>query len=482
MMKLGLRAKFFLYSNTLIVVTMAAVAVIAVIHERRVQHEAIIARGGSLAEALAIGVRLELSQQDISDEQVQERIGDLLSEVVDGNRDFLRYLAVANTDGSVVLGSRPDIRLRRFEPLGGAKLKVRSQSAQGGGLLEMWVPLGEVGARVLVLGFSLEPIEQEVRSVARRVVFAGLGLMFLASLLTAVYVETLIRPLFKLNETMKRASGGDLSVRAPVRRGDEVGELSDAFNLMMDELEAAREREEIQRSQLAHTEKMAAVGTLAAGVAHEVNNPLAGVLACIENIRADPDDTEMREKYVELIRDGLKRIERTVANLLDFSRPREVRLEPSSLNHSIRHVVELVGYQIRSSNVEVEFDLDPGRALVMADHFQAEQLLLNLVLNAMQAMPDGGTLKLSTRRRRDKVIVEVKDSGIGISAEDRERIFDPFFTTREVGEGTGLGLTVSDSIVAAHGGKLEVDSTVGEGSTFRLIFDAIPGSVDRGEA
>ncbi len=482
MVKLGLRAKFFLYSNTLIVVTMSMVAVVAVMRERRVQNEAIITRGQSLMEALAIPVRENLSDQASSDSRMQEQIEAYFAEALEANRDFLRYLAVVAGDGTVVFASDSEVRLRRFESAARLGATTRILAARGGGVLEMWTVLGTQPARALLLGFSLDPIEEKVRSVARWIVLAGLALMFFNSLLTAVYVETLIRPIFKLNQTMKRASGGDFSVRAPVRRGDEVGELSDAFNLMMDDLEDARDREKIQRSQLAHTEKMAAVGTLAAGVAHEVNNPLAGVLACIENIRAHPDDDAMRERYIELIRDGLKRIERTVANLLDFSRPREVRLEPSSLNHSIRHVVELVGYQLRAAQVEVEFDLDPGRALIMADHFQAEQLLLNLVLNAMQAMPGGGTLSLSTRRRRDKVVVEVTDTGVGISAENRDRIFDPFFTTREVGEGTGLGLTVSDSILAVHGGSMEVQSTVGEGSTFRLVFDAIPNPPEKGDA
>ena len=111
---------------------------------------------------------------------------------------------------------------------------------------------------------------------------------------------------------MKRAALGNLGVRALARTGDEVGELADAFNRMMDELEAARDREKVQRAQLAHTEKMAAVGTLAAGVAHEVNNPLAGILACIENMKADPEDAEIRDRYLDLIVDGLNRIERTV--------------------------------------------------------------------------------------------------------------------------------------------------------------------------
>jgi signal transduction histidine kinase len=252
-----------------------------------------------------------------------------------------------------------------------------------------------------------------------------------------------------------------------------VGELADAFNRMMDELEDVRELEKVQRAQLAHTEKMVAVGTLAAGVAHEVNNPLSGVLACIESIRDNPDDSELRQRYLELSRDGLKRIEHTVANLLGFSRQRDLSPERTSINHSLQHVAELAEYQLRRAGVEVHLELDQDHAMVMADHFQMEQLFLNLVLNAIQAMPEGGTLTLRTRVKDGKVVAEVRDTGIGIPSQIRERIFDPFFSTREVGEGTGLGLAVSDSIVAAHGGRIEVESREGHGSVFRVIFDAM---------
>lgn len=173
---------------------------------------------------------------------------------------------------------------------------------------------------------------------------------------------------------------------------------------------------------------------------------------------------------MDLIGDGLKRIERTVTNLLDFSRRREIRPEPTSINHNLRHVVELVGYQLRRADIEVVFDLDEGEALAMADHFQMEQLFLNLVLNAIDAMPDGGTLTLRTRDEGDEIVVEVTDTGVGIPDDIRDRLFDPFFTTRDVGEGTGLGLAVSDSIVAAHGGTIDVESAVGQGTTFRLTF------------
>jgi signal transduction histidine kinase len=209
-----------------------------------------------------------------------------------------------------------------------------------------------------------------------------------------------------------------------------------------------------------------------------VNNPLAGVLASIENMRENPDDEAMRDRYLRLIADGLKRIERTVANLLNFARPREIRLEPTSINHNLKHVVELVEYQLRAHGVEVNMDLDQNPAVVEADHFQMEQLFLNLVLNALDAMRDGGKLYLRTRVRGGKVIAEVRDTGHGIPAEIRDHIFDPFFTTREVGEGTGLGLAVSGSIVAAHGGRFEVESKVGRGTTFRIILTAMPGEWD----
>jgi signal transduction histidine kinase len=295
-------------------------------------------------------------------------------------------------------------------------------------------------------------------------------------------VETLIRPILGLNETMKRAGRGDLSVRCDDRRRDEVGELASAFNRMMDELEAAQKREAVRQTQLAHTEKMAAMGTLAAGVAHEVNNPLAGILACSENLEAVLDEPEAVREYLGLIRDGLHRIERTIQNLLDFSRSHEMTLEPTSINHNLRHVVELADYQLRQRGIEVRMDLAPDEPVVLADHLQMEQLFLNLVLNAVQAMPEGGRLTLRTRIEEGTVIAEVEDSGTGIDPSIRDRIFDPFFTTREVGEGTGLGLAVSDTIVRAHGGSIEVESVVGQGSVFRIRLPLPDAGNERGRA
>jgi signal transduction histidine kinase len=479
MIRLGLRARFFLYSNSVIAVTMVLVTFFWMLHERRSLHEAFINRGRSIVDAMALPMTVALEQTPAPTiAGARDTAAEYIAEILTRNPDFVRYVIVSDVGGTVTHASSRDLLGHHFDrPLGpgsiGAPPEVWiRQDRSGERLLEVRTALDGTSSFLgsLAVGFSLDPIELSVAAVVRYAALVAVVLMLLNSAVTALYVETLIRPILTLNETMKRA---DLGVRAAAGSGDEVGELSEAFNRMMDELQAAREREEAQRAQLVHAEKMAAVGTLAAGVAHEVNNPLAGITACLENLRANPDDDEMRSRYLNLIGDGLTRIERTITNLLNFSRQREVKLEPTSLNHSLRHVVELVGYQLRQAGVEVVLDLDSDHAMVMADHFQMEQLFLNLVLNAISAMSEGGTLTLKTRVRRGEVIVDVQDTGTGIPEEIRDRVFDPFFTTREVGEGTGLGLAVSHSIVAAHGGTIEVDSELGVGTTFRVRFAAM---------
>ncbi|MEP0774723.1 MAG: HAMP domain-containing protein [Acidobacteriota bacterium] len=476
MLGLGLRTKFFLYSNTLIIVTMGLVAVIGIAHEREVRYEAIRGRGISLTEALAIPITDSLMNEELGLVPETGLIENYITEVLARNQDLMRYVVVADASGVVTHSNRWELMGQRFRralgprsATGGAEVEMQTSSA-GERLLEVRAPLA-ISTKFwgsVAVGFSLEPVEKEVRAIGQRAALLALVLMIGNSVLTALYVETLIRPILHLHQTMKRAGRGEYAARAMVRRGDEVGELADAFNRMMDELEEGHEREEVRRSQLLHTEKMAAVGTLAAGVAHEVNNPLAGILTCIEQIRANPEDPELRQRYLDLMEDGIRRIAHIVENLLDFSRPRDIRPEPTPINHNLLHVVELLEYQLRKARVEVKLELDPGEPIVLADHFQMEQLFLNLMLNAMQAMPAGGVMTLRTRVRGALVVVEVIDTGTGIPEEIRDRIFEPFFTTREVGEGTGLGLAVSYSIVTGHRGSIEVESSPGQGSTFRV--------------
>jgi two-component system NtrC family sensor kinase len=509
-LKLGLRTKFFLYSNAVLVATMTMVAILADLHDRSRAYEVMENRNRKVSDALAIVLADTLDrgqQRPVEAARYSARVDRYIQQTLSANEDVIRYLVVTDPDGIVTHASQATLVGQRFGPRGqhfgvsitdascachGAgkprpvdqRLRPARQAspggvkvaggidtpARGGRMLEVRDLLGGSGRTLgrLSIGFTLAPVARSLATVPRRLVVVVLLLMLVHSLLTALYVEPLIRPILGLNEVMKRAGRGDLTVRAPANRSDEVGQLGAAFNHMMDELGQARDREKVRQTQLAHTEKMAAVGTLAASVAHEVNNPLGGVLTCLENMRADPSNEEMRVRYLALIQNGVERIQRTVANLLDFSRQRPLHPEPISINSSLHGVVELAAYQLRKSGVEVHFGLHPGDPRVMADRSQMEQLFLNLVLNALQAMPEGGTLTLHTGISDGLMFAEVRDTGRGIPPEIRDRIFDPFFTTRATGGGTGLGLAVSESIVGAHGGRIEVTSHVGTGSAFRV--------------
>jgi two-component system NtrC family sensor kinase len=484
-LKLGLRTKFFLYSNTVIVATMSLVALLAQAHERSQAHEAMESRAAKVTDVLAALITDTLvrgQQQPAEAARYSARIDRYIREVLESKGETIRYITLTDRSAVVTHSSLAGLVGQRLERTT-SPARGRTSTSQimtmlsGGRVLEVRRPLKNVGRPLgeLVIGFSLASVERTLEAGPRKLALVALLLIVVNSILTAIYVEALIRPILSLHQIMKQAGHGDLTVRAAAHRGDEVGELGAAFNRMMDELEQARELEKGRQTQLAHTEKMAAVGTLAAGVAHEVNNPLGGVLTCIENLQADPSNEAMRTKYLALIRSGVERIQRTVAYLLDFSRQRPLRLEPTSVNDCLRRVAELTAYQLRNGGVEVCFGLQESDPKVMADRSQIEQLFLNLVLNALQAMPEGGTLTLQTGVSDGQVFAEVRDTGGGIPPEIRDRIFDPFFTTRGVGQGTGLGLAVSDSIVAAHGGRIEVTSHVGVGSTFRVRLPRLEG-------
>ncbi len=484
MLKLSLRTKFFLYSNAVIVATMSLVAILADAHDRSRAYEAMGERNTKVTKALAIVLTDTLKRAEPRPAEATRyaaRIDRHIQEILAGNEDTIRYVVVTDPAGFVTHSTRAEAVGQRLGQPAGAGPALASchcgGPAHGQGSIEVRTPLEDGGRRWggLAIGFSLAPVERNLEAIPRRLVAVALLLMLVNSVLTAVYVEALIRPILSLHQIMKHAGRGDLTVRAPAHRGDEVAELGAAFNRMMGELEQARDLEKVHQTQLAHTEKMAAVGTLAAGVAHEVNNPLGGVLTCLENMRADPSNEEMRAKYLALIQGGVERIQHTVANLLDFSRHRPLHLEPTPINACLRHVVELADYQLRKGGVEVSFALHPDDPHITADRSQMEQLFLNLVLNALQAMPEGGTLSLHTGVSDGEAFADVKDTGRGIPPEIRDRIFDPFFTTREVGSGTGLGLAVSDSIVAAHGGRIEVTSRSGAGAVFRVCLPRCEG-------
>ena len=228
--------------------------------------------------------------------------------------------------------------------------------------------------------------------------------------------------------------------------------------------------------QIRNSEKLASVGKLAAGVAHEINNPLGGILNCLYNMRKGTLSPSRQEEYLASMEDGLRRVQRIVRQLLDFSQQHNPELALADINHVVNRVLLLTDHLFIPHRVQLETDLAVGMPELMIDRHMMEQVLMNLVLNAIQAMRNGGVLSIRTTVEEDQCLVRVQDSGCGISSSVLPRIFDPFFTTKNEGEGTGLGLSVSLGIVERHGGRIGVESEVGKGTTFTV---SIPLSTER---
>lgn len=335
--------------------------------------------------------------------------------------------------------------------------------------------------------------QDEVQSFTPLIVIAYV-LLFSAVVTGFGYVllsRVVLKPLRQILEATERLAQGDLTVRAPVVEENELGSLARAFNRMAEQIQlqqedlrshlAALERvnQALQQTQnqLLFSEKLASVGRLAAGVAHEIGNPLSAVLGYLEILRRHPGVGPEQTDMFQRIAAELSRINRIIRELLDYSRPSPSGTEEIKVNEVVSTALDLVSAQKGFPQIETELKLDSDLPLVRGSRHQLQQLLVNLILNAVDAMPRGGRLTIQTglhKLGREQVEIRVEDTGEGIPAENLPRIFDPFFTTREPGKGTGLGLSICSRIVESMRGRMEVESEVGRGSVFSVILPAGP--------
>jgi two-component system NtrC family sensor kinase len=297
------------------------------------------------------------------------------------------------------------------------------------------------------------------------VVFLALGIV------VAFYLSRmLVQPLVQMQQAMDKIAHGDftpLPEPAPGTSSEEFFALFRAFNRMIHELE-------VHQDQLVQSRKIAAVGTLTSGIAHELNNPINNIVLTAESLKEDFRELS-QEEAMGLIQDILIQSERAseiVRGLLDFSRAEHPEFETLAVGAVIQDTLKLVRNQLSLSGIHVELDIPPDLPPIYGERKSLQQVFLNLFINAIQAMLDGGTLQIRAHPSTDGqwMVIDVTDTGLGIDPEHLTRIFDPFYTTKQVGRGTGLGLSVTYGIVEKHGGHIEVKSRVGAGATFTVTL------------
>lgn len=355
------------------------------------------------------------------------------------------------------------------------------------------------------LWLSTAAVSQSIQEAQMAVIFLTVFVLLFAVLVIAVIVSAITHPLTDLVQVTDQVSRGDLNQRVEIDRGDEIGHLAKTFNEMIaslrqsrDDIEQynrtlegkiidrTRQLEEAQNA-LIQSEKMSAIGQLAAGVAHELNNPLGGILGyaqfTLEKLQKnDPAKTTSREvesyiRYVTDIEVQARRCKQIVQNLLRFSRSsRTIDLEPVDLNKVLEETVTFMEHQLHMNQIELKLELEPALPLVQGNAGQLQQVFTNLLINAMHASKSGSSIVIVSRFSPSvgefggAVELQFIDQGHGIPAENIKKIFEPFFTTKEIGKGTGLGLSISYGIVKEHGGEITVTSKVGQGTTFTLVL------------
>jgi two-component system NtrC family sensor kinase len=346
---------------------------------------------------------------------------------------------------------------------------------------------------VVDVGLSLRDVDGALAGFQRRIALGGaIGITVLAVLVGGAAARRVVKPVTDLVEATRSVAAGDLSRTLPVRQQDEVGALASSFNDMTDALREARaQRKELLESleqqvedrtaalkgaqaALVRSEKLASLGQMAASIAHEINNPLAGIVTYAKLLLREIEEGGLEPARQERVLKSLRLVEREgrrcttiVRNLLDFARQRPLAIAEMDVRAALDEALGLVGHQLALKGVALDRafeDLPPVRA----DFGQLRQCFVNLALNACDATPAGGRLAVSARPAGDGRAVEVDftDTGAGIAPEHLARVFDPFFTTKE--KGTGLGLSVVYGIVQRHGGEVTVDSDPGRGTRVRL--------------
>jgi two-component system NtrC family sensor kinase len=359
-------------------------------------------------------------------------------------------------------------------------------------------PTGQQVLGVLDTNLSLAQADLNLAESSRHMLVYTVIAMFVVSLLSAAFVWRIVgRPVKALHAGTERLAEGELGYQLADISNDELGELAKSFNQMSTQLQAAnreivawaktledrveQKTVELKRAHdhILHAEKMASVGKMAAVLAHEINNPLSGILTYAKLLskwleREDISSTRREEtrQCLDLIASESRRCGELVKNLLTFSRSVPMNLKQTDVNGVVDRSLRLVQHQLEMAGVETHVQLAQPSLVAVCDSAQIEQALVALMLNAKDAMPRGGNLWVSTRldEAKNEIALQIRDDGCGIPPEILPRIFEPFMTTKESEHGVGLGLAITRGIIERHQGRIEVESEVGRGTTFTITF------------
>ncbi|MFQ5867369.1 MAG: sensor histidine kinase [bacterium] len=399
----------------------------------------------------------------------------LVNDTVELEKDVI-YVFIVNTGGRPVVhtfsGVFPAGLIEATFP--NREKNIHLLHTEKGLIQDLALPILEGSLGSLHIGMSPARFRRAISATIFRLIVIigviltiGIGCIYLL-------IKRILAPLVEISKAIKEIGRGNFKQELRIKTTDEVGLLAQTFNEMARDLERTNQELQSTQSQLIQTAKMATVGRLAAGIAHEINNPLGGMLNCVRSVLQAPEIKGQKREYLELILESIIHIEGIVKRLLNFSRHEKFKLKTVNLNPLIKESLTFIEHRLSRQEVNVQQDLADPLPEISVDPQQIQQVFMNVLGNALDALPQGGELMIRTslkaKNEKEFIQIEFIDNGMGIKEEDLEKVFEPFYTTKGTGERVGLGLSISRDIIQRHQGTMSIKSKKGEGTivTIRL--------------
>lgn len=390
----------------------------------------------------------------------------------------IKCIAILDTSGQVIthknmMSLGKNYKDKSFDEAMSGNSPVITESQNDKNVIVITAPLNvstkQWGA--IRISLSLEEMQQRIQILKNEIIMLAATVILIAVIFVKIFARRLSKPIIRLSDMMNTIQRHeDMNITIERQRSDEIGQLEDSFYWLLKRLKELDEEKEKAFEQLIQNEKLVSLGYLSAGVAHEINNPLGGVILCFKRLQKYTSNNAETEQLIFGIDDSLKKMKHIVEQLLDFSRTSKTGKEHVNLNEMIENLLILIGYEAQRRNIKISCEFDNRLTGIKLSENKISQVIMNIAINAFQSMPEGGVFLIKTTKEHCGCTISLKDTGCGISEDILPYIFDPFFSTKENGGGTGLGLSVSKGIIEQHGGAIKVHTRQGEGSEFIIYL------------
>jgi signal transduction histidine kinase len=478
-MKLSLQQKFIIIAFLSVLALTAVIGVLAAVKTRSALLAATEKQGLMLARTVSALIINELIYEKLGLIEEGGLIDNYVRELYQRQELDLRYVAVLDNSLHVISHSDFGEFGKQYgnpfieEARGSEAIRIRKTSGGPGSShdLEFAAPLSIEGKHwgLLIFSLSLENVEKEIGSIIMQIVTLSLLALVCLSILIYFLSRRFIKPVIDLAQAMGEVEVEMREKTIPVAGSDELSRLVQSYNDMVRRIRSANEEMKLAHEKLLQSEKLATLGVLASSVAHRINNPLGGLFNCVRLLQRQGDDAGFRRNYLELILEGLESIEKTVSQLLWTAGRREGEEKRSEVAAVLSRVLKYLDYRMKKQEIAYRQDVDASLVIPVAPH-DLEEMFLNTMLNAIQAMENGGSLLVSAARESNHVRIRIEDSGCGIPRDRLENVFDLFYSTKKAGEGTGLGMWMTYELVKKYRGHIDLESQEGVGTTVTFIL------------